>query len=545
MSAAKTKFARRPYEQVALVTARKIRQLGLYWARRCRKSTNLGSIFFDHLSAAPNRMAVAASASLLLGRELVTVTLNQAEQALVVQDEAAAVQSVFTNGAGEKDLNFQVANMETGKVVNGFTPVEFAEMYRASKLELRLYFDKTSYSRLQVIAPNPATARSWRALVGRDEVGYTAPQFEQALQIATDAMMRDTPDLKMIYASNAPQDDRHPWFTMTLPRDVTAPSEEEQFPANPKGHLYIGQTGMTIHRVALADAYAAGHRLFDDHGKPMEYDAARKFGPVKMGWDISYGLNHKSGGASAIDLIALITAMQRGAAGGCYFAFVDNDGEFRAALEILRARIGKGSCTIGVDVATTTGETSNPTSVTVTEDLGGRYVERLKIYWRERKEAVQRDRLRAIIECLPPGQRKKLVIDGTSERLFAEGTATEFRGLIPTLVIVASEKVEPTPPGYEQTGCNYKTYQGDIYAQAINDGRVDVPSDKYVKDDLQMVLKDAGRFVCAPDPSTGMHGDGFDSGKHALYGHSNNGGHTGYEACVSRDAGNDDRGEII
>lgn len=512
------KFARRKYEQVALVTARKIRQLGLYWTRRGRKSTNLGTIVFDHLSGGAGRMAVAASASLLLGRELVTVTLNQAEQALVVQDEAAALNTVFTGGAAEKNLNFQVANAETGKVVNGLTPVEFAEMYRASKLELRLYFDQTAYSRLQVIAPNPATARSWRALVIRDEVGYTAPQFERDLQIATDAMMRDTPDLKMIYASNAPLDDRHPWFTMTLPRDVTAPSEDEQFPADPAGHLYIGQTGMMIHRVALKDAYAAGHRLFDDHGKAMTYEEAIRFGPVKQGLDISYALNHRAGGAAVCDIIAMITAQQRGAASGCYFAFADNDAEFRAALAILRARVGKGPCTVGVDVATTTEETSNPTSVTVTENLFGRFAERLVLCWRERKEDVQRERFRAIVEAIPVPQRKRMVIDGTSERLFAEGTAREFRPLIPVQVIVASEKVEPTPPGYEKTGCNYKTYQGDLYSSAINDGKVDVPSDKYLNDDHRLVMKDAGRFVCKPEPD-GKHGDTFDSGKHALYGH--------------------------
>jgi hypothetical protein len=33
-----------------------------------------------------------------------------------------------------------------------------------------------------------------------------------------------------------------------------------------------------------------------------------------------------------------------------------------------------------------------------------------------------------------------------------------------------------------------------------------------------MVMKDAGRYICVPDPMTGGHGDTFDSGKLANYG---------------------------
>ena len=72
-----------------------------------------------------------------------------------------------------------------------------------------------------------------------------------------------------------------------------------------------------------------------------------------------------------------------------------------------------------------------------------------------------------------------------------------------------------SPPGYSERdgNINYKTYTGDIYAAAINDGRYALPSDSYLKDDHRMVMKDAGRFVCIPDAATGAHGDTFDSGK--------------------------------
>lgn len=509
-------FVRREYEQQALVAVRQIRQMFWFWCRRGRKSTNLGAAAFDEISKGPGRMAIAASASLLLGSELVTVTLSQAEQAMIVSEEANAVKSALAMGAEEKGLDLQFADSGSGKPVQGLTADDFAEMYRASRLELRLYYDHTSYSRLQVIAPNPATARGWRALVIRDEVGYTSPQFETALQIATDAIMRDTPDLKILYASNLPADNRHPAFTMTLPRDITAATEEEQFPANPKGHFYIGSTGMMVHRVALKDAYAAGHRLFDDHGQPMTYEEAIRFGPVKLGLDISYTLNHKSGGTSAIDLIALLSAQRRGIELGCSFVFVDNDADFRRALDLLRANLTNGPVGIGVDVASTTGATSNPTSVSVMERVGQERPIRLIVCWKEKREAMQRERLREILRVVrerrsgSPAQ--KLCIDGSNERLFAEGTATELRGIVSVDVIVASETVEPVPPGYEKTGVNYKTYTGDRYAMSVNEGRVPLPSHEYVKQDHMLPIKDAGRYVCTPEPN-GMHGDTFDSSK--------------------------------
>lgn len=254
------KRERRKYEQVALVATRSVRQLCLYWARRCRKSTTLGSIGFDEMSQGPGRMVIAASASLLLGKELVGVTLSAAEQAMIVANEAAAVRDVFESGAGEKKLDFKVADSAKDKVLTGLTPEDFSELYQSSRMELRLYFDRTAFSRLQVIAPNPATARSWRATVLRDEAGYTPANFETELRNATDPMMRDTPDLKIIYASNLSSNDRHPYFETTMPREITAPTEDEEFPANPSGHLYIGQHGILVHRVALKDAYAAGHR---------------------------------------------------------------------------------------------------------------------------------------------------------------------------------------------------------------------------------------------------------------------------------------------
>jgi hypothetical protein len=511
------KRERRPYQTVALATVRETRHMALYWARRCRKSTTLGEIAFDQMSVAPGRMVVGASASLLLGRELISMGLTAMEQAAIVAQEAAAVRAAFENGATEQGLDFKIADGSKDKILTGLTAEDFADLYVSRKMELRLYFDKTHYSREQVIAPNPATCRSWRGTVLLDEFPYIPKGQAEELRIAADPMMRDTPDLKMIYAGNLAMSDTHSYFEMTLPREITAGTEEDQFPPNPAGHLYIGQQGILIHRVALKDAYAAGHLLYDDHGQAMSYEECRRFPQLRAGWDVSYALNHKPGGAAVIDLIALVTSQRRGA-GQCSFVYVDSDGEFRHAVELLLYNLKDGPVGIGFDVATTTGELSNPSSVTVTERMGSEKFQRLVCVWKEKKPQVARERLTAIVQAVRSrptgGGARRLGIDASNERYFAEETADLMAAMVPVQLVISGNIVEPRPPGYSEKdgNINYKTFLGDLYAAGVNDGRIIVPADEYLKSDHRMVMKDGGRYVCVPD-ADGKHGDTFDSGK--------------------------------
>jgi hypothetical protein len=522
------KRERRPYQNVALVAVRETRQIALYWARRCRKSTTLGDIAFDEMSKDSGRMVIAASASLLLGKELVGVTLSAAEQAMIVANEAAAVRTVFENGAKENDLAFKVADSAKDKLLTGLTPEDFAELYQSSRMELRLYFDKTHFSRLQIIAPNPATARSWRATVLRDEAGFTNANFENELRIATDPMMRDTPDLKIIYASNLSGNDRHPYFEMTMPREITAETEDQQFPANPDGHLYIGQQGILVHRVALKDAYAAGHALFDDHSQKMSYEQCQKFPQFKSGWDETYALNHKSGGAAAIDLIALLSAQRRGI-GQCNFTYVESETDFRRALELLAKTLKSGPVGVGFDVASTTSEKSNPSSITVTENVGGERFQRAVIVFKSKKRAVMSDYLvravRVVRERKEGGPARRLCIDASNERLAAEETKDDLARYLPVQLVLGGSTVEPKPTGYTNE-VNYKTYQGDLYCAAVNEGRTVLPPDDYIKQDQRLPIKNNGKYECPVD-NDGRHGDTFDSGKQAEFALISNGNQWG------------------
>jgi hypothetical protein len=504
---------------MALRMQTKHRVMSYYWARRCRKSTTAGDIYFEEISVGPGRTVINCSASLLLGREAIGMTLSTLERAQLVAAEAAAVRRAFETNARAHGLECKVANAITGREYREpLNEKDFADLYEARAMELRLYFSPTAYSRELILAPSLQTFRSYRALIGFDEFGYLPAGMARDLTNSADAMMRDTPDRRMLFFCNLCLSDHHPWYEMTLPRELSAADEEEAFPAKPEGHVYIGQTGRIIHRVALKDAFAAGHLLYDDRGRTMTYEQSKTFPPMRGGWDVSYRLNHKPGGASVIDLAALASAQSRGT-GQCHFALVDSEATFQRGLNRLHDGLRDGPVGIGFDVATTTAEISNPSSVTVREKIGETRFDRLKVVWKERKPQVARERLARIIQAVrnrpAGGPARRLCVDASNERYFAEETADQIAPMIPVQLVVAGQAVDPSPPGYSaQDGrINYKTWLGDLEAANVNEGLLALPPDDYIRTDYRMVLKDGGRFICIPDAQTGAHGDTFDSGK--------------------------------
>ena len=509
----------RPYQNVALGLPQNNRVVGYYWARRCRKSTTAGAIYLQEMCLEPGRTVINCSASLILGRESIGMTLSALERSELVQAEARAVRGGFETGAAQRGLHFKVANSVTGHVYQSrLSDQEFTELYESRRMELRLYFSETTYSRELILAPSVHTFRGYRALVGFDEFGYLPANTAQELIDSADAMMRDTPDRKLLFFSNLSLGDNHPWYEMTQPRETDGDKEEEFFPVNPKGHLYTGRTGRLIHRVALKDAYEAGHLLYDNESRPMSYEECENFPSMRDGWDISYGLIHIPGGASVIEMAALAFAQKRGL-GQCHFARVAGDADFHEALNRMSHSLKGGAVGIGFDVATTTSATSNPSSVTVREMIGSEKYDRLKLIWKERTHEVAHERLRLIIERVrnrhEGGPARRLCVDSSNERLFGQSTESLLGRLIPVQLVAAGETVDPPPSGYaaHNVRVNYKTWLGDLEVANVNHALLALPPDDYVRDDYRRVLKDGGKFQCVPDRQTGAHGDTFDSGK--------------------------------
>ena len=501
------KWQRRKYEQVALVAVRKARSIVLFWARQCRKSTNLGNIAWDEMSREPGRRVIAASVSLLAGTELVSKAISSAEQAALVAREAAAMQAALVNNAAESKNNVKLiaANSETGKTYDSLSADDFTDLYRTARLEMRLYFDSTTFSRLQVIAPNPATARGWTGTVLRDEVGFDA-RFRE-MEAAVGPIVDTDPTFRMVYASNLCPDDRHPYFEMTLPPPGV------NLPVNPRGNFYVGATGKLIHRVSIADAYAAGHVLYNDRdGGAMSLQEAFAKASDKGAWNFNYALIHIFGGTAAIDFVALATAQARGR-GECGLFYIESEADLDHGLEFLINHLGAGQVGIGFDVATTTNETSNPSSITVTEQKGTERIQRAVFIWKEKNAKVARARLRKVIIAISlrssGGRARRLCIDASNETYFADETKDEFAVLIPTMLVKGGTSIEP--PGYKEP-TNMKTYLGDLYAAAFNDNHYTVPPEIYFKEDHRLMIKDRGIYNAVPQPD-GKHGDTFDSGK--------------------------------
>jgi hypothetical protein len=511
----KARWQRREYEKAAMVAARRTRVLYLFWTRRGRKSTTLGAMAFDAMSASPGQSVIAASASLLVGSELVSMTLSATEHAIKVQQEAEALRQSLSNscaGAGG-EVQLVAAASDTGKVYKTISDEDYADLYRSKRLEFRLYFDRTRYSRLLVIAPNPATARGWGGWVFRDEQMFVHPALERDLQTATDPIIDTDPTFRLVYASNLCGDDRHPGYEMTMPRD------NQVFTPNPQGHFYISQTGILVHRVDLADAYAAGHTLFDKKsGKPMPLEQALS-GMSIAARKNNYMLVHEASGTAAVDALALHSAQQRGI-GRCACIYVDSDLDFQKALSWLAAHLAPGVPTsIGFDVATTNSGQSNPSSCTITQQHGIELVSPLDVLWKTRDARLAKERIRSIVDvCLGRGAKpRRFVIDASSERYFADEVRQDLSALVPVELVLNGATVDPRPVGYDAP-INYKTYLGDLYCSQLNDNRYVLPPETYLKKDHRQVIKERGVFSCEVDSTDGGHGDTFDSGKLALYG---------------------------
>ena len=146
--------------------------------------------------------------------------------------------------------------------------------------------------------------------------------------------------------------------------------------------------------------------------------------------------------------------------------------------------------------------------------------------FKSKKRQVMSDYLVRIVKTVRQrpagGPPRRLCIDASNERLAAEETKDDLQAYIPVELVLGGAAVDPLPPGYEDA-INYKTYVGDLYCAAVNDGRTVMPSDDYIKTDHRLTVKDQGRYLCTPEPD-GKHGDTFDSGKLAEYALIANGG---------------------
>lgn len=172
-----------------------------------------------------------------------------------------------------------------------------------------------------------------------------------------------------------------------------------------------------------------------------------------------------------------------------------------------------GDVGIGLDLATTTKKLSNPSSLTVAQKDGGRIVQRLVLRWKTDREAVTRAIVALVLEDIRArGARlRRLCVDATNERFFAQRLRAEFSRFCPVDLIVSSENTT-APDG---TVMNFKQYLGSLYVNQFEAALMAMPAAEWLRSDHRLVVRDRGSFDNALDEN-GNHGDTFDSGKLAV-----------------------------
>lgn len=484
---------------------------GFLCRRQYGKTTNAGRIALKKMMRTPGHSVVFGSVKLDLAREIIRKESGDLQKAIGMLMKLAE--------AGNTML--QVVNVDDGKSVLGLCGDDFADIYEHSRLELRLYHDRTVYSRTKVVALTPDAVGETGDLI-LDEVGRVK-NFREVWE-AVSPIIASNPEFRCILTTTPPPDDAHYSF------ELLAPPIGTELPVSPTGNWYRSDLGVWVLRVDAWDAFADGVPLYDDDtGKPISPDESRKLAADKDAWDRNYGVKFVLGGSAAVGLLQLDAAQRRGV-GQCKLCLIEAESDLSDALAYLRAKLGKGKVGIGVDWATTEKQKSNPTSVSVTEQRGADFVNVVTCVWKTNDPATALSRLTRIVEAVngrPEGGRARaLCQDASSEKYFCDIVRKALGQLVIVRNLVSGETIEI--PGREPM--TLKAYLGNQCIGVIDDNHATLPPERYLKNDFRLVKRDRGSFTTEMGPN-GEHGDTFDSFKNSIEALVGRGGAFAYQAA--------------
>ena len=470
---------------------------GLLARRQYGKTTIASRIALKKMMRWPGHTVIFGSVKVDLGRE-------------IVRKEGEAMRAAFAilaDQAKEAESLLDLVDTEKSCSVVGISQDDFADLYESSRLEFRLYHDRTTYSRTKVVALTPAAVGETGDLI-LDEVGRVK-KFREVWE-AVRPIIASNPQFRCILTTTPPPDDTHYSF------DLLAPPVDAHLPVSKIGNWYRSDLGIWVLRVTAWDAFEDGIPLYDDDtGEALSPDESRAKDHDKDAWDRNYGCQFVIGGTAAVGLLVLNSAQVRGI-GRCTLIQVDTDADFDHGLSWLRCNLKSGRVGLGWDVATTEKESSNPSSFTVAERDGVDLVGLITWVWKTRDPALAKDRARRIIEAVASrkegGRARRLCIDASNEAYFAEECRREFASMVPVECVKGGESIDV--PGGDSV--NMKTHLGSLLVGEIDDNHAVLAPERYLKDDFRRVKKDRGTFVAEVGPA-GEHGDTFDSHKLALW----------------------------
>jgi len=463
--------------------------------RQYGKTTTFAKIALKKMMKNRNHTVIFGSAKISLSRE-------------IVRSEAFILQSAIEEAIAQAEAGaLRVVDSETNTTPDVLSADDFAELFEAQRLEFRWYHTRSSYSRTKVVALRADTVGETGDLMC-DEIGRVKGWRET--WEAVSPIIASNPTFRCTLSTTVPPDDTHYSFEQLVPPVGT------EFEPNPEGTLYTSDMGIKVLRVDAWDAYADDVPLYNmttgEAETPEENRAAES---DKDAWDRNYGLKFIVGGTAACGLVQLACAQERGI-GKCAHIEVRSDADMDRAIAYLLEHIGPGRAGIGYDVATTEKQTSNPASVAVLEEDSLDYLARLIVTWKTADPAVAEERVKRIVQAVERrragGRARALAIDATNERYFASRLQRTLRTEIPVHLVVGSETVDV--PGYEEP-MTMKHYLGNLLVGTLDDNHLTLPPDRYIKEDIRLVKRERGGFVCTPD-NQGRHGDTFDAVKLAL-----------------------------
>ncbi|HEY8898918.1 MAG TPA: hypothetical protein VIM61_00685 [Chthoniobacterales bacterium] len=166
---------------------------------------------------------------------------------------------------------------------------------------------------------------------------------------------------------------------------------------------------------------------------------------------------------------------------------------------------------MGYDIATTTKEKSNPSSLSVVEQIGLDYYVRLILRWKTADPAVARAVITAVLMLIAPRRPVKLCVDASNEKYYAADLKRDLAGIVVTDLVVSGEATE-----YLGEKMSFKTYLGNLLVHTMEEGHLFLADHVWIKNDFRLVTRDRGGFVTEVDAG-GNHGDTFDSTKLALH----------------------------
>lgn len=463
--------------------------------RQYGKTTNAARIALKKMMRTPGHDVVFGSVKLDLGREIVR------KESFALRQAFAALSAEATQARAMLD----VFDATTGKNVVQVSADDFADLYETSKLEFRLYHSPSVYSRTKVVALTPDAVGETGDLI-LDEVGRVK-KFREVWE-AVKPIIASNRTFRCILTTTPPPDDTHYSF------ELLAPPIGLDFPVNPEGNWYRSELGVWVLRVTADDAHADGVLLYDDDtGEPITPAESRARDPDKDAWDRNYGVKFVMGGSSACSLLSLHSAQARGPGQAEFFA-VEEESDLDRALAWITDNLADGPVGLGLDVATTEKETSNPTAVTILERRGSDYVAVAIVVWKTVEDDLAEERIGRLLDAVAAreqgGRARRLCVDATNEKYFARRILRMFRARCPVELVVASETIDAG--GEPMT---MKQFLGNQLVAELDDNHLTLPASRYVREDWRLVRKDRGSFHCEAD-AQGRHGDTFDSTKLAL-----------------------------